>query len=488
MPDWTRDIERALAPLNLRPEREREIADELAAHLEDRYSDAKGRGATEEAAKAEAVAELGTVLVPELRRVESPWHAAEPLGNPQRLTLLEMMRRDVSYALRSLRRTPGFTAVSLLTLAIGIGACTLILSAVNAVLVRPLPYRAPERLAVFWGTAPEKGLPEVDIPEGLAAVYQSQTRTLETFAAYGSTGFNLTGTEGAERVNGAQVSLDFFKTLGVAPLLGRVPVLGEDPRNAPPSVIVLSHALWMRRFGGDSSLVGRKVEVSGAPVTVVGVMPPRFDFPYRSEAWVPFEFDATRFSCWCFSTIGRMRAGVTVEDVRREIASINDEFGLVRRDVFPTARRGGSRVVAMTLSERLVGGIEKQLLTLLAAVGCVLLIACANIANLLLARTAARGRELAVRCCLGASPRRIAAQLLTESVLLSFGGAALGALLAMWGTSALRRLPTAQFPRIDEVRVDVVVLAVTVGVALITGLLCGLVPAWRATRVDLQDA
>ena len=489
MPDWTKEIARALEPLNLRPEREREIADELATHLEDRYCDALGQGAAEHTAHATALAELSDVLVPELRRVEHVWRTAEPLGAQHRGGRFDLLTHDLRYAVRSLRSSPGFTAVSLLTLAIGIGACTLILSAVNAVLVRPLPYSHPERLVTFWGTAPEKGLPEVAFPTGLAALFHERAHTLESFAAYtGGYGFNLTGKGDAEHIEGALVSTDFFHVLGVSPAVGRVPLASEADQDGAARVVVLSHSLWMRHFGGDSSLVGHQIDLSGAPATVVGVMPAGFDFPDRSDAWIPLHLDPSSFRCWCYAAIGRMRPGVRPNDVRRDIETVTDVFAVARQDIFPGAKPGGSHVIAMTLTQRLVGSVERQLLILLAAVGCVLLIACANIANLLLARTARRARELAVRCCLGASPSRIATQLLTESMLLSLGGAAVGAVLAAWGTSALRQLPTKQFPRIDQVRVDPIVLAATISVALIAGAVCGLLPAWRATHVDLQDA
>src|SRR5690348_15507879 len=224
MPEWTKAIARALEPLNLRPEREREIADELATHLEDRYADALGQGVGEEMARETALAELSAVLVPELRRVEQPWHATEPLGNPGRVRAVELLAHDLRYALRSLRLSPGFTAVSLLTLAIGIGACTLMLSAVNSVLLRPLPYPHPEQLVTFWGTAPEKGLPEVAYPTGLAVLYHERAHTLASFAAYAAGyGLNLTGQGDAEHIEGAAVSGDFFHVLDVSPLLGRVP-------------------------------------------------------------------------------------------------------------------------------------------------------------------------------------------------------------------------------------------------------------------------
>jgi predicted permease len=488
MPEWMTEIARHLEPLGLRPEREREIAEELAAHLEDRYSDARGRGMSHDDARAAALAELGDTLVRELQRVETAWPEPAPaLGNSRRARIRDTVVNDVRYALRGLRLSPGFTAVALITLALGIGACTLMLSAVNGVLLKQLPFTAPDRLVQFWGTAPEKGLPEVSFPEGLAALYRDKTQTLEVAAAFSGNGFTLTGSGDAERIDGASVSTEFFRVLGVAPGLGRVPVRGEDTPDRA-SMVVLSHALWMRRFGGDSTLVGRTIDLDGAPVTVVGVMPAGFDFPNRSDAWVPLHLDATRFNCWCYDMIGRMKAERTPDDVKREIAAITDAFGLNRRDVFPDARPGGARIVVMPLAQKLVGNLQRPLLILLAGVACVLLIVCANIANLLLARTAARMREIAVRCCLGASPRRVAAQLLTESLILSLGGAALGALLAAWWTQGVRRLPVDQFPRIDQVRLDPLVLAATIGVALLTGVCCGVAPAWRATRVDLSDA
>src|SRR5215468_575961 len=206
MPEWTREIAHALTPLGLRPEREREIADELAAHLEDRYCEARGRGASDADARNEALAELSGVLVPELRRVESPWREPEQLGAARRASVLDTLRQDVRYAIRSLRLSPGFTAVSVATLAIGIGACTLMLSAANSVLRRPLPFRQPERLVLTWGTSPEKGLLEVNYPTGLATVYRDRVRTLESFAIFAPTGVNLTGNGDAERLDGAAVS------------------------------------------------------------------------------------------------------------------------------------------------------------------------------------------------------------------------------------------------------------------------------------------
>ncbi len=487
MPDWSDAVRRRLAGLSLRPEREAEIAEEMAEHLADRYAELRTVLGDHDAEQA-VLAELSDALVGDLKRAAGRRpDSASPIGAPGGGQWWASVANDIRHSLRGFRHTPAFSLVAIATLALGIGACTLIFSAVNGILLKPLPYAAPDRLVRFWGTAPEKGLTEVDMPEGLAVLYREQSRTLEHVAAFGSTGFNLTGTGDAERIDGTAASLDFFRVLGVAPLLGRTPTAGEDTPNGV-RVAVISHALWQRRFNGDSAVVGRTIDLNDAPATVIGVMPADFDMPIGTQIWVPLSLDPTDFNCWCYEMVGRMKPGVSAADVRREIERITDDFGLRRRDVFPDARRGGARFVAMPLAERIVGSMRRPLLVLLGAVGCVLLIVCANIANLLLARTAGRSRELAVRCCLGASRARIAAQLLTESVLLSLIGGAVGSLLALWGVQALRRLPVALFPRIDAVGVDGVVLAVTIGVATLTGIACGVASAIRATRVDLQDA
>jgi putative ABC transport system permease protein len=488
MPDFRDEIRQRLAELRLDPTREAQIVDEMAQHLEDRYDELRRRGESEHAAAAVTLEELNEmdVLEAELRPDCNRAAVSEITLGRARGRFLESFFHDVRYAVRSLRASPGYTAASILTLALALSACTLIFSVANGVLLRPLPYKEPDRLVQYWGTAPEKGLPEVAFPEGLFAVHRDRTRTLEAVTAYDGMGVTLTGVGDPERIDGGAVSLDFFRVFGVQPRLGRAFVKGEDVPD--DRAVILSDVLWRRRFSGRADIVGQTINLNGTPRTVVGVMPPGFDFPNKSELWMPMSVDPNAFNCWCFLTIGRMRPGVTPEDVRREMMSLTDDFAISRQDVFPGAKRGGSRIIAQQLSERLVGDVQKPLVVLLAAVGFVLLIACANIANLTLARAGSRAREIAVRCCLGASPRRIAAQLLTESIILSIAGAAAGLALALWGVQAVRGLPPLQFPRIDEVRLDGVVLLFTAGVAIATGLLCGIVPALRASRVDLQDA
>jgi predicted permease len=305
-------------------------------------------------------------------------------------------------------------------------------------------------------------------------------------AAFEPVGFTITGTGEPVRIDAATVSLDFFRVFGTQPLLGRTFLTGED-RPDDNRVSVISYGLWQRMFGGDSSILGRVIRLNGNPSTIVGVMPPEFAMPDRAELWVPLWLDPTRFNCWCLDMVGRMKPGVTGEGARSDIVATIDAFASSRRDVFPDHKPDDhAKVIVTPLVNRIAGDVRMPLLILLAAVGVLLLIACANIANLLLARAAVRNREMAVRCCLGASPRRIATQLLTESVLLAGAGAALGLLFSVAALRLIRRLPEDQIPRMDEVRLDPIVLLFAIGVTAACALMFGLAPALRAARVDLQ--
>ena len=392
--------------------------------------------------------------------------------------------QDLRYGVRLLLKKPGFTAVVVLTLALGIGANTAIFSVVNAVLLRPLPYPEPDRLTAFFVSSPEEGLRKMEWTEGQFAWLRERNHTFESLAAYDNSGFNLIDRGEPERLNGAIVTHDFFRVLGQQPLHGRT-FLPEEDRRGNTNVLILSHHLWQRRFGGDPDILNRPLILDNTPTVVVGIMPAGFNFPENSDLWVPVGLDPQDFSLYYIEPVARLKPGVTLKDAEREMAALIDEFGRLqnwpRDDEWPRPQVG-------PLAQLIVGEVRKPLLILFGAAGLVLLIACANIANLLLARASSRTREIAIRCCLGASPPRIAMQMLTESLLLAFVGATGGLLLAFWCVEWLKRISPEEVPRIEQVQIDSAVLIFTVGIMLLTGVLFGLAPALRAVRVNLQEA
>ncbi len=489
MPEWTTLVRRRLASVPLDGAREAEIVDELAQHLDDRFRELRARGATDADAERMVLAELeGAAPISEgLRRVvPRPAAAAAPAGHGPR-HLLAAFAADVRYALRTLRAHRVFSAIAIATIALGIGATTATFSVVHTVLLRPLPFADPDRLVSFWLTAPERGLPVIGFTEGLYAYYRQHATAFDRVAAYaGGAGFNLAGAGGAERITGAAISHELFGMLGVRPLYGRGFLDTEDVRDGP-RVAILSYGLWQRRFGGDPKVVGTSVRIDDAPVTVVGIMPRAFDFPERAELWIPLGINPTRFNFWYLDAVGHLRGTHTANDAAHDVVRMTDDLATSRGERTAGAR-DTSRVVAVPLARRLDGEVRTPLFILLGAGAVVLLIACANVANLLLGRAAARSREIALRCCLGASRGRIVAQLLIESLLLGFAGAGGGVALAAWGVAAARRISVDQVPRIDEVRLDPAVLLFAVALAVVTGVLFGLAPALRAARVDLQVA
>jgi len=485
--DWRAEIAKRLTSLRLTPQQEADVAEELAQHAEDRFQELRASGATDVDARRMVIADLDDAdgLAARLAEVVRRGAPPSPVLGTRTGNIVGQFREDARYALRTMYRSAGFTTVVVLTLALGIGAATTIFSVVNGVLLAPLPYRQPNELVTFWGTAPEMQLPEVDFPPGLFVTIRDKNRSFATMTAYEPASFTLTGVGEPVRITAATVSLEFFRVFSTAPLLGRTFIAGEDTPD-DNRVSVISYGLWQRQLGGDSAVIGHSIKLNDTPSTIVGVMPPEFAVPEGTDVWVPLRLDAASFNCWCLSMIGRMKPGVTVDAAKQDLAGTIDDFGMQRRDIFPDAKRGGTRLVVMPLVQRIAGDIRTPLLVLLVAVAVLLLIACANIANLLLARAAARGREMAVRCCLGASPRRIVAQLLTESAMLAAAGAALGLAVAVVAVGLVRRLPETQIPRIDHVRVDPVVVVFAIGLTAACALMFGLAPALRAARVDLQ--
>jgi putative ABC transport system permease protein len=399
---------------------------------------------------------------------------------------VDSLAQDIRFGVRSLLRAPAFTAVALLTLALGIGGSTAIWSAVDAVLLRPLPYPEPERLVAVWTSEPKRGKPTGSNSYPDFEDYRAQTASFEDLAAFHSRGYTLTGGSEAERLLGGRVSAAFFPLLRVSAYLGRTFTPDDDRPGAPP-VALLTHGLWQRRFGASPGVVGRSLTVDGEPHTVVGVLPASFAFPMdleEAELFTPMaredEESRRERGMHYLAILGRLGAGATLEGARAELGGVSARLA----QSYPESNE--ARVaVALPLHEEIVGGAKAGLLILLGAVGLVMALACANVANLLLARASARERELAVRTATGASRGRLVRQLLTESLLLAGLGGVLGLALAFWGVDLFRALAPSDLPRLGEMRVDERVLAFGFLLSVLTGLAFGLLPAWRAARVDV---
>jgi predicted permease len=404
---------------------------------------------------------------------------------------MSKLLQDARYGLRAMLKRPGFTLVVVFTLALGIGANTAIFTVVNAALLRGLPYEEPERLVQLVELTPQKnfGQREASYPDFLD---WRQAQSFDGMAAYqGGGGFRLAGPEGFELVSAGRVTANFFKVLGVRPALGTLFDEGSDEPGAE-RVVVLSHGAWQRRFGGDPSVVGRTLTLSGETYRVAGVLPQSFQFAPRGDAevwapWRPSETQITRRFMHWVNVVGRLRAGVSREQADAEMQTIAARIAEENRD-----SHAGTSIRLVPLHEQLVGQVRPLLLVLLAAVGFVLLIACTNVANLLLVRGASRQRELAIRAALGAGRGRIVTQLLVESVLLAAAGGALGLLLAQWGVDALVAAIPAQnlngMPYLRGLSLDAGALAFTAALSLAVSLLFGLAPALHASRVDLNAA
>ncbi len=408
---------------------------------------------------------------------------------------METLLQDLKYAIRTLIKEPVFTAIAVLTLALGIGANAAIFSVVNAVLLRPLPYHEPDRLVQFWETNPLKNWTQANVAPANLFDWEKQNTSFEEIAAYmgsdtkeaGLAGFQLTSGDEPERIEGLYVTGNIFSVLGANALIGR-PLLSEETWEGKHRVAVLSYGLWQRRYGADPNIVGQKIRLNGREREVVGVMAPDFYFPSKAvELWVPMGWNQNDISMvrrpHFLRAVARLKPNVTIEQARAEMTTIAAQLETQYPD---TNTQMG--VGVGPLKEWIVEDTRLALVVFLVAVGFVLAIACANVANLMLARAAARIKEIAIRSALGASRAQIIRQLLTESLLLSIIGGALGLVLALWCRDLLIGFSPGNIPRLDETSLDGRVLGFTVGITLLTTLLFGLVPALQASKPDLTTA
>jgi putative ABC transport system permease protein len=492
---WERRVRERLPPLGLDAAREAEIVEELAEHMESAYEEALARGEPEAAAQAAALAqfpdwrvfecELSRAELSPVARLARRSGATERVFGPRRKggVVFDQLLKDLAYGFRMLRRKPGFATVAVLTLALGIGANTAIFSVVDAVLLRPLPYPEPGRLVSLYESLPQGGTGSVSVPNLLD--WRAQSVVFTGIAAYQYGDFNLQEADQPVRAVGVTVSANFFDVLGAAPQLGRAFVGGEDAAGRH-RVVILSDKLWRRSFGADPGAVGRDLMLGGEPYQIVGVMPPSVRFPSASaELWVPLVFTERQLAnrgSHSLLTLARLKDGATFERAQEQMSTI----GRILERQYPDAQTGRG-VTLSRLEEEVVRGVRPALLMLLGAVGFVLLIACVNVANLLLARAASRRKEVAIRSALGAGRWRLVRQFLTESVLLATVGGAAGLLVAQWTIQGLLALAGSYQPLTGEVGLDWRVLVFTAALSVVTGMIAGLAPALHVSRADVQE-
>ncbi len=462
-----------------------DLSEEIHEHLEEKIEELVASGMPRKEAAAAARREFGNVTLMEedSRRV---W----------RWPSIEDFFMDVRYGVRMLRKNPGFTAVAVLTLALGIGANTAVFGVVNAVLLRPLPFKQPSRLMMLFEGIPKLGFPKMGFSAPDLAVFERAQKSFESIGVYQNKYFNISGDKEPERLMSARISSSVFPMLGAEPMLGRTFTIGED---APgQNVVILSYGLWQRRFGADPGIIGRNLELNRQPYTVIGVMPKAFNFPLRgpqgsepAELWVPMAFTATELEGWgtnyMNAVLARLRPGLAFEQASAEAASLSRSIGSNYPPELTKAFQGAELKVGMnSYHEEVVKSVRTLLLILMAAVVLVLLIACANVATLLISRAASRQKEVALRTTLGATRVRLLRQMLTESLLLALIGGSLGLAFAFWVKTLLLSLVPESVPLPRDIPIGGSVIVFVLAASFLTTVLFGLVPAFQVSAMALH--
>src|SRR5688572_105022 len=408
-----------------------------------------------------------------------------------------MLRTDIRDALRGFAKNPGFVAAAVVSLALGVGATTAIFSVANALILRPLPYPEAQRLVILWNRSPGLGIAEDWFSTAQYFDVKNAGSGLEDVAIVYGSNENLTGDGGEpQRIGSIRASSSLFTILGTRPALGRLFTPEEDTQS-PANTAVLGYNTWVRRYGSDAGVIGRRLDLNGRPYQIVGVLPPSFSLPREivptlglavdAEIMIPFPQGPNAAQVRNredYNIVGKLKPGVTVGQVQQEMDALTARLRRDFPDFYPP--NGGLTFSVVPLQEQVVGSVRRSLALLIGAVACVLLIACANVANLLLSRGLSRQKEIAIRAALGASRARIVRQLLTESAILALAGGALGLLLAFWGLEWMQALGSKSVPRLREIAIDGTVLFFTFALSLVSAMLFGLAPAWRAASLDLQ--